>query len=113
MVILCMYVHSTFSLCVCELFFTDLLNFGWNFESAHEGIRFLWSEDFKLLKECVAESVIQYNWLDILYCEDIFPFVEAPCVAMFYLQKHPTSKKSIVGSFSCKRKIACQCFQVN
>lgn len=78
MVILCMCVHYTLSLCVCELFFTDLLNFGWNFESAHEGIRFLWIEDFKLLKECVAvKSVIQYNWLDILYCEDIFPFVEA------------------------------------
>lgn len=73
-----MYTCSLYVLSVCELFFTDLSNFGWNFESAYEGIRFLWSEDFKLLKECVAvKSVIQYNWLDILYCEDIFPFVEA------------------------------------
>ena len=78
MVILCIYVHYMFSLSVCELFFTDLLNFGWDFENAYEGIRFLGSEDFKLLKDCVAvKSVIQYNWLDILYCEDIFPFVEA------------------------------------
>ena len=36
MVILCIHVHYTFSLCVCELFFTDLLNFGWKFESAHK-----------------------------------------------------------------------------
>ena len=35
-----MFFICSLSVCVCELF-TNLLNFGWNFESAQEGIRFL------------------------------------------------------------------------
>lgn len=72
-----MFFICSLSVCVCELF-TNLLNFGLNFESAQEGIRFLWSEDFKIAKECVAvKSSLQYNWLSIIFCENIFPFVEA------------------------------------
>lgn len=67
-----------FSLCVCMGTFYQLIKFWMEFWSAQEGIRFLWSEDFKIAKECVAvRSSLQYNWLSISFCENIFPFVEA------------------------------------
>lgn len=58
--------------------FTNLLNFRWNLESVKEGIRFLSSEDFDLLKKCVAvKSLLHYNQLIMFYCDDILPCVEA------------------------------------
>lgn len=70
--------------------------------------------DFKLLKECVAvKSVIQYNWLTYFVVKTSFHLWRLRVLGMFIFKKHPTSIKSIVCSFSCKRKIACRCFQVN